>query len=180
VKLDVRLLAATRRNLDEEVQKGRFRDDLFHRLAVARVELPPLRRRTGDVSLLARHFCAQLGGDPSSIAPEVYGRWEASPWPGNVRELRNAVARHLALGDWAATNATDAPGEASAGPTRDVFTSVLKLELPLVRARERVAEEFERVYLERILEAHGGNVRRAAAAAGVGRRHFQRLRARNR
>jgi two-component system, NtrC family, response regulator HydG len=181
VKLDVRLLAATRRDLDVEVQRGRFRDDLFHRLAVARVELPPLRRRRRDISLLARHFCAQFGGEPDSVAPDVYRRWEEAPWPGNVRELRNAVARHLALGDWAAPAGEEEgdAGESGARP-ESLLESVLSLRLPLVQARQRVVDEFERVYLERVLADHGGNVRRAAVSAGVGRRYFQRLRARNR
>jgi transcriptional regulator of aromatic amino acid metabolism len=93
IKVDVRVLAATRRDLDHEVQEGRFRDDLFHRLAVARIELPPLRARKGDVRLLAAHFARELGGDERALGGELLARWDDSPWPGNVRELRNAVAR---------------------------------------------------------------------------------------
>src|SRR5204862_4534863 len=99
IRVNVRVIAATRRDLDREVQAGRFRDDLFHRLAVARIELPPLRRRRGDVALLARFFCGLLGGTPTSLPSELLRRWETDPWPGNIRELRNAVARRLALGD---------------------------------------------------------------------------------
>ena len=185
IALDVRIVAATRRNLDEEVQKGRFRDDLFHRLAVARIELPPLRRRRGDVTLLARHFCRQFGGDAEKIPVEVYRRWEEYAWPGNIRELRNAVARHLALGDWAGSALSAQPSSPSVssaavtGPA-DIIAQTLDRGLSFVQARQQVQDEFERRYLERVLADHGGNIGRAAAAAGVGRRYFQRLRARGR
>jgi two-component system response regulator HydG len=96
----VRVLAATRRDLDREVQANRFRDDLFHRLAVARIELPPLRRRRGEIRVLANHFWRALGGE-GRPAEDLMARWESYAWPGNVRELRNAVARQLALGDLA-------------------------------------------------------------------------------
>src|ERR1019366_2932515 len=86
IKVDVRVLAATRRDLDHEVQAGRFRDDLFHRLAVARIELPPLRRRAGDVPVLARNFWRALGGDEQALTGDLLLRWQDYAWPGNVRE----------------------------------------------------------------------------------------------
>jgi DNA-binding NtrC family response regulator len=175
VRVDVRILAATRRDLDREVQEGRFRDDLFHRLAVARIELPPLRDRRGDISLLAQHFWSALGGDPRELTPELVARWEATQWPGNVRQLRNTVARRIALGDLAA-----APVERAAVTSSDVIEHVLQQNLPLVQARQLVVDAFEHRYLERTLAAHAGSVTNAAAAAGIARRHFQRLRARNR
>ena len=107
LSVDVRVLAATRRDLDHEVQEGRFRDDLFHRLAVGRIELPPLRRRRGDIEILARHFWRELGGAERALPVELLQRWEDDPWPGNVRELRNAIARQLTVGDLA-------PGEGPA------------------------------------------------------------------
>jgi two-component system, NtrC family, response regulator HydG len=172
----VRILAATRRALDHEVAAGRFRDDLFHRLAVARVELPPLRRRRGDVTLLARHFWTSLGGAPEALGGDLLLKWEDSDWPGNVRELRNAVARHLVLGDLP-------PAERErTGEVHDLESTatdaVLALDLPFTEARRRVIEEFEAKYIERLLARHGGNVSRAAAAAGIARRYFQILRAR--
>jgi DNA-binding NtrC family response regulator len=180
-RVDVRILAATRRDLDREVQLGRFRDDLFHRLAVGRLELPPLRARRGDVALLARSFVKELGGDERTVPPAVLRLWEADPWPGNVRELRNAVARRVALGDLAAT--TDDPQGAggAAMPGMDlVVRNAVGQRLPFARARDRVLDEFTRRYTECLLEEHGGNVVRAAAAAGIGRRYFQRMRARQR
>jgi DNA-binding NtrC family response regulator len=185
IALDVRVLAATRRDLDHEVQAGRFRDDLFHRLAVARVELPALRERKGDVALLARHFAAQQqkqnGADPRLVTDEVLARWEDSPWPGNVRELRNAVARLLALGDLAGASGPERKREtmAPAAPASgkgDYLATVLAQKLPLPEARKRVADELERRYLEEVLAQNGNDVAAAAAASGIGRRYFNMLR----
>jgi DNA-binding NtrC family response regulator len=190
MRVDVRIIAATRRDLDRQVQEGRFRDDLFHRLAVARIELPPLRRRRGDVSILVQHFERELGARGSAIPAGVLSRWEDYEWPGNVRELRNAVARRVALGDLAHWQTGAAPGEdgeedaraeaaSGAAAQMEFFEQVLAERLPLVTARERVVEEFERLYIERTLADHGGSVARAAEASGVARRHFQRLKARS-
>jgi DNA-binding NtrC family response regulator len=168
IRVDVRVLAATRRDLDHEIQVGRFRDDLFHRLAVARVALPPLRRRRGDVGLLVRDICERMGSDPAKIPPAILARWDQAEWPGNVRELRNAVMHYVALGE------TPEEQEAS-GASEDSFADVLALDLPLVEARRRVVEAFERQYLEKVLADHQGVVTRAAEASGVARRHFHRL-----
>jgi transcriptional regulator with GAF, ATPase, and Fis domain len=180
IRVDVRILAATRRDLDHEVQAGRFRDDLFHRLAVARIELPPLRERRGDITTLAKHFWSSLGGDPRELTPDMTARWEDMRWPGNVRELRNTVARRIALGDLAG-QATTAETERTGarGGDVDVIEELLQKDLPLVQARRYVMEAFEQRYLERVLTRHGGNVTKAAVASGVARRHFQRLRARS-
>jgi DNA-binding NtrC family response regulator len=175
IRVNVRILAATRRNLDEEVIAGRFRDDLFHRLAVARVELPPLRARKGDVGLLAAHFWAAMGGDPRALSAELIERWEAYDWPGNVRELRNAVARQIALGDDATLPHSPAPS--SQHPHGEI-ERILALDLPLPRSRGVLVKIFEQRYLERVLARHDGNVTRAAAASGIARRHFYRLLAR--
>jgi DNA-binding NtrC family response regulator len=172
--VNVRVISATRRDLDREIQAGRFRDDLFHRLAVARIELPPLRARVDDIPLLAEHFRRKEGGvDP--IPPEVLARWKDESWPGNVRELRNAVARLVALG----VDARAAGTTADSAP-RDVIADVIARNLPLSQARAAVVEEFERRYLEAVLASHGGIVTRAAEASGIARRHFQRLRAKGR
>jgi DNA-binding NtrC family response regulator len=175
-RFDVRVLCATRRDLDREVQAGRFRDDLFHRLAVARIELPPLRKRKGDVSLLANH-CARELGHGSRLPEAVLLRWEQDPWTGNVRELRNAVARHLTLGDLAQVSETEnAPAEASG--SKDLIEALLADGVPFARARARVISAFEERYIAALLAAHGGSVRRAAEATGIARRQFQRVNAR--
>lgn len=182
--VDLRILAATRRDLDREVQLGRFRDDLFHRLAVARIELPPLRERAGDVELLARHFWVGLGGDPSTLPDALLRAWADYAWPGNVRELRNAVARRLALGDLApsALSSPSSEGDHSHAVHRvaeggDAIDAVLALDLPLAETRQRVVDELEQRYVNRLLDQHDGNMARAAAAAGVARRHFRRIKA---
>jgi transcriptional regulator with GAF, ATPase, and Fis domain len=185
IKVDVRVLSATRRDLDEEVQAGRFRDDLFHRLVVTRLELPPLRMRRGDVAVLARHFARELGGPEVRLPEQVLTRWDLAKWPGNVRELRNAVARQLALGDL--DYEVGDPGEVAVddteiapavGPTdtKAFVEGILGEGLPLVAARQRLLAEFDRAYLGRVLTEHKGNVTRAAAAAGIARRNFQLLR----
>jgi two-component system, NtrC family, response regulator HydG len=184
-KVDVRVLVATRRDLDHEVQLGRFRDDLFHRIAVTRVELPPLRARRGDVALLARHFVSELGGSPDSLSEALLKLWDDYAWPGNVRELRNATARRIALGDlvelqpnetWTSTKSSGSPAVATRG---DPIARILALDLPIAEARQRLIDEFDERYVEHLLENHGGNMVRAAASAGVARRHFQRLKAKS-
>jgi DNA-binding NtrC family response regulator len=156
------------------VQEGSFRDDLFYRLAVGRIELPPLRERTGDITLLARRFWSELGGDPAALTEEMLARWDSAPWPGNVRQLRNEVARAIALGELAPAPA-DAPPEPA--PSGDDFMShVIAERLPLPVARRQVVTEFERRYIEAVLDDHGGNVVQAAKASGIARRYFQILR----
>ena len=189
--VDVRVLASSRHDLDREVQSGRLREDLFYRLAVARVELPPLRRRHGDVAALAAYFWQRLGGDPGGPPKELLIRFADYEWPGNVRELENAIARRLALGAdveqasnpsmWqrpAAAPEAVSSAEAAA-PPRDVLDEVLDLDLPLPRARQKVVEELERRFVSRTLAKHGGNVTRAAAASGLALRYFQVLKARS-
>jgi two-component system response regulator HydG len=180
IEVDVRILAATRRDLEREVQSGRFRDDLFYRLAVTRIELPPLRHREGDVAVLAAYFWEHLGGTPP-VPDELARRFEGYTWPGNVRELQNAVARHLAIGDLAyeAPEPTEAQGRAAA-PADDSVERILALGLPYPRAKERIVEDLTRRYVERLLDLHGGNITRAAAESGVGLRYFHALRARGR
>lgn len=183
IKVQVRVLAATRRDLDEEVQQGRFRDDLFFRIAVARIELPPLRRRTGDIPLLVRHFWRELGGQGDGPPALLIERFEKQSWPGNVRELTNAVARHIALGDLETPALRDdvprsQGGSRDGAPSHDEWlAAILERDLPLARAREVVVDDFERRYVERVLAKHNGNVTQAAIASGIARRYFQILRA---
>lgn len=179
--VDVRVIAATRRDLDRAIQQGRFRDDLFFRLAVGRVEIPPLRRRRGDVTLLARHFWRALGEPDEPIPDELLSRFEQYDWPGNVRELLNTVARHCALGDLAAFQAPvyrcDVGGRAN---DTEFIHDVLSKDLPLTEAKQEIVRRFEPLYLARVLAKHGGDVGKAAAASGIARRYFNVLRARHR
>ncbi|WP_394822985.1 sigma 54-interacting transcriptional regulator [Pendulispora albinea] len=186
VKVDVRLIAATRRDLDKEVQAGRFRDDLFFRLAVARIALPPLRDRRDDIEPLARHFWELYGGRDKSFPVHLLDRLLSHSWPGNVRELANTVARLVALGELAdsyselfrqaAPEASEEGGEAAM--PRDFIENVVGLNLPLAEAREQVLREFERRYVVHLLKLHGGDSARAAAASGIGERYLRMIRAR--
>jgi DNA-binding NtrC family response regulator len=170
IHVDVRIVSATRRNLDAAIEASRFRDDLFHRLAVGRIELPPLRARRGDVGVLVEAFCREQGVSSGAIPREVLASWEDASWPGNVRELRNAVARYVALGELPARSEGFGRGPG------DYAETVLAANLPLAVARQRIVEDFERRYVERVLDAHGGNVSQAARASGLARRYFQILR----
>jgi len=160
--VDVRVIAATNRSLAAEVDAGRFREDLFYRLEVVHVTLPPLRERPDDIAPLARRFAAELG-QPTALSDRTLRGFETQAWPGNVRELRNAVARAVSLGE--------PQGEAGAAPPNPF---AVDLAMPLKIAREQIADAFEERYLLAALAQTGGNVTRAAEIAGVSRKFIQR------
>ena len=114
-RVNVRIIAATNRNLPEEIAKGRFREDLFYRLGVFQVHLPPLRERTGDIRLLAkafiRNFSAQLSRAINEITPEFLSTLEQQPWKGNIRELRNVIERSLIVCEGDRLDIADLPLE---------------------------------------------------------------------
>ena len=156
VPVDVRVVAATNRDLRAEVAAGRFREDLFYRLEVVTVTIPPLRERRADIADLALHFNAQLstrlGLPPLNLGPADLARLAAYAWPGNVRELRNLIERSLILGSLPAT------GEAAG------FSDPLPLSLAEVEKRHILA----------VLDQCGGNRARAAALLGVSRKTLDR------
>jgi len=171
-QVDVRIVAATNRALAVEVDRGRFREDLYYRLAVIPLRLPPLRERLGDIPLLIRHFEKQYQsrarGRVTPPLPEgVVDAFAARAWPGNVRELRNEVARAVSLG------ADLTRGGPAAAPSATIGAEVDLSEL-LFAGRERVAEAYERAYIEAALQKTGGNVSRAAELGGVNRKFIQR------
>jgi DNA-binding NtrC family response regulator len=174
---DIRIIAATRRDLDRDVAQGRFDDDLFFLLAAGRIELPALRDREGDVALLARHFWAELAPSANAVGdlPEDFlPRFEHYPWPGNVRELRSAVLARMTMGELGPTYRSDEAKQQGL----DFLSAVIEEDLPFPTARERVVSEFERRYVERVLARHNGNVTQAARASGVAHRYFQLVKAR--
>jgi two-component system, NtrC family, response regulator HydG len=181
IAIDVRFIAATRRDLAQMVRAGTFRDDLYFRLAVTHIELPPLRARVGDIARLAQLFWSQQAPE-RTMPPGWLAQLEQHDWPGNVRELKNAVARYAALGELGVSEPTMVPtlhpATVVATPTSSAVDELVDLDLPLPEARRRIVEEFERRYIERALARHGGNVSRAADASGVGGRYFRMLRAR--
>jgi DNA-binding NtrC family response regulator len=164
----------TARDLERAVEHESFREDLFYRLVVGRVSLPPLRHREGDVPLLAEHFWRRATGGSSPMPADLLAAHEGYAWPGNVRELAHVVERRALLG---AVPDFQEPAAPSASPDQ-AFRRVLEMDLPLTQARQRIVEEFERAYLERVVAKHGGNITRAAAASGIARRYFHQLRAR--
>ncbi|HZH14207.1 MAG TPA: sigma 54-interacting transcriptional regulator, partial [Archangium sp.] len=109
-QVDVRVIAATHRDLGQLVREGRFREDLYYRLQVVPVRVPPLRERREDIIALARHFVGQLtleGQEPPQLGPDALAALVAHPWPGNVRELRNVIERSLAFGSLPAVLGAD-------------------------------------------------------------------------
>jgi len=173
--IDVRVVAATNRSLARCVNEGSFREDLYYRLAVVEVTLPPLRARREDISVLARHFYARLGGE-APLSPEFLAMLAARGWPGNVRELRNHLERYVALGLVNEGHAAAAPRIESL--SHDALEALVPLHLPLKDARDAWTQSFESIYVRSLLEKTGGNLTRAAEVAGVNRRFMQRLVAR--
>ena len=177
--VDVRIVAATNRNLRFEVDHARFRADLYFRLAVVSVALPPLRERKDEVLALAAHFLREQGRSLDDVVPADRQRLLAHPWPGNVRELRNAILRACALTDLnePVQLVLDEPegriADAAALPSSPDVAELL--ELPLPEARRRLLDSFDGRYLDAVLAACGGNVSAAARRAGVARSYFHRL-----
>jgi DNA-binding NtrC family response regulator len=172
VPVDVRVISATNRDLGADIADGRMRSDLYYRLNVVALHVPPLRQRGDDVAALARHFvarhAARLGRPVPEIAPETMARISAHAWPGNVRELENALARAVAMSSRGIVLPDDLPavvsGRAAGGAPIDDGWPTL--------------EEIERRYVDRVLERCEGNRTDAANILGVDRRTLQRLLAR--
>ncbi len=186
VKIDVRVVAATNRDLAREVNRGAFREDLYYRLAVVRVVMPPLRERPEDIERLVEHFVkSALPQDPgragqvlAGISEDNWKKLRSHAWPGNVRELRNFIERTLALSDderfGVPTMVGHRPAAAASDPPGAASTTV-DLSRPFTDAKSELVARFERDYLTSMLERHGGNFSRAAAAAGLDRMYFKRL-----
>jgi DNA-binding NtrC family response regulator len=172
---DVRIVAATNRPLWKAVNDGTFREDLYYRLAVIELGLPPLRARTEDIVPLALHFFRQHRDPSAELPPSLAAAVTSRDWPGNVRELKNFIERSVALGF------ADAPARRSSAPPPPPAPGVaglVPLDLPLKEARQAWTVSFESVYAEHVLRRAQGNVTRAAEYAGVSRRFLQRLLAR--
>jgi len=162
-------VAALNRDPGELVREGRLREDLYHRLNVGRVELPPLRERTGDVPILARHFLQQFGrGEVEGIEPEAMKLLEAYSWPGNVRELRNLMRRIVALTPRPVVTRADLPETLRTRAVADTDAS-------FTAARDRHLAAFEKEYLTAMLRQTHGDVSAAAQAAEISRATFYRL-----
>jgi transcriptional regulator with PAS, ATPase and Fis domain len=174
-RVDVRVLAATNRSLTESINAGTFREDLYYRLAVVEVELPPLRTRRADIALLAQHFIRRYAGDKESLSNEMLASLATRAWPGNVRELRNFIERSVSLG-YGPTPGPDAGSAAAPGtPLPADIATIVPTHLPLKDARAAWNEQFEMLYVKALLAKTKGNVTRAAELAGINRRSLQRI-----
>ena len=190
--VDVRIVAATNRNLHDEVAAGRFREDLYYRLAVVELRLPPLRSRLADLPLLAGHLMRRADPDKvvRKLSDEVRAIFEAYHWPGNVRELANVIERAIPFsqGDTItidalpeALKAAGAIRRARATPSTPATAAahtepgVTLSELPFKDAKDQMVEAFEREYLLDLIERHDGNVSKAARAADMDRKSITRL-----
>ncbi|MGF1465060.1 MAG: sigma 54-interacting transcriptional regulator [Sandaracinaceae bacterium] len=194
IKVDVRVVAATNRNLQEEVRAGRFREDLYYRLSVVRVQLPPLRDRREDIETLARHFLEQGNFNRDrhgerkirDISPAALVRLHGYGWPGNVRELHNVVERAVSFADGAWIDVADLP-EHVARPHEPVGSAEEREQAALEGgsrpdhaatfkdAKEQWVASFESDYIAQLLKKNQGNISHAAREADIDRKYFRKL-----
>jgi len=182
IKVDVRVIAATNRTLEEEVRAGRFRQDLFYRLSVVRVVLPPLRERPEDIPLLVEHFLGTLpfNRQPDGtmkmqgIEQEAQDLLAGYRWAGNVRELLNVIERAVSFADGPVIRVQDLPDQlrlTGSGANVDAATG----EITFKEAKERWVSSFERDYIVALLKKNEGNISHAAREADIDRKYFRKL-----
>ncbi|HYV48852.1 MAG TPA: sigma 54-interacting transcriptional regulator [Myxococcaceae bacterium] len=170
IEVELRVISATNRDLRAEVNSGAFRLDLYYRLAVVRLDVPPLRDRSDDVPVLVEHFLREAGHDgpiDRLISPRVMEGLQKHHWPGNVRELRNLVEAVLAMGEAPKLEAPPAKEAPAPVPVPESL-----LELKYKDARKQVLDAFERRYLEALLSRAKGNVSQAARVSAMDRSHL--------
>jgi two-component system, NtrC family, nitrogen regulation response regulator NtrX len=182
IKVEVRVLAATHRNLKEQVQTGEFREDLYFRLAVVPITVPPLRDRPGDVALLCRHYldvgCRENGISPKRISPAAQAALDAYAWPGNVRELRNVMERMAILseGDIELEDTpVDIRGESDeVGGSGDALVQLGEGAVPPGMSLKAFRDSVERAFILQRLGEHSWNVSKTAEALDVERTHLHK------
>src|SRR5215475_12767979 len=171
IPVDVRIIAATNRNLEASVKEGRFREDLYYRLNVVAIHLPPLRERREDIGALSRYFLRKhsmaVRRNVSAISDEALKKLEAYDWPGNVRELANVIERAVVLGSGPAVTLEDVPGRIAAGSTTPAAPEVLSYREGLIAARKDL--------LLRALATTHGNRAAAARLVGLEGKYFLKL-----
>ena len=186
IQVDVRVVAATNRDLWAMVEEGSFRQDLYFRLAKVRLELPPLRDRIDDIAMLTEHFLKEMrkGSRDAAItardiSEEALEVLKTHDWPGNVRELRNVLERAATFADNTEIRPEDLPsdmtGKGGYRPTNQVMSDTARLRMPFKDAKEMLLSSFEREYVVELLHKHGMNISAAAREAGLDRRHIYRL-----
>ena len=174
ITVDVRVIAATNRDLEQEARRGQFREDLYYRLNVVRIDMPPLRERGEDIALLAHHLLnkhqQRMGKQFDGIEPQASRCLSRYHWPGNVRQLENAMEQAVALARGPMITADDLPQEVAERSEGGVDLS----ELPFPEAKSQAVDRFERSYLQGLLKRHP-TISAAARAAGLDRSNFKRL-----
>ena len=165
VKADVRIVAATNRDLKAAIQQGEFREDLFYRLNIVPISIPPLRERKEDIPLLAnyflRKFAKEFGKDVKEISPLALQRLVGYNWPGNVRELENKIQQVVVMAHSSVIRPEDIDAPSHLASFKE--------------EKRKIVTEFEVSYISKMLALHGGNISRAAKAAGMDRKNFWQL-----
>ncbi|MBA3502993.1 MAG: sigma-54-dependent Fis family transcriptional regulator, partial [Deltaproteobacteria bacterium] len=168
--IDVRVVAATNRDLRAQVNQGSFREDLYFRLAVVTVEMPALRARRQDIRIYVERFLDELGARGTfTFDEDTLDRLERNPWRGNVRELRNVIERASALGSGAI------PSMREEQPVLPAVAAGIDVDVPFKTAKAALVDDFERAYCTKLLEAHAQNITQAARAAELDRVYLLRV-----
>ena len=178
---DVRVIAATNRQLDKEVEAGQFREDLYYRLAVIKMRLPALRQRPEDVPLLVEHFLATAGASDVQVGWETMKRLQQHPWPGNVRELKNYVDRAVVLAEHgrletrhlSTRGVKQASADAQIGGDGERMQLAVDIDMPFKDAKGQLLDVFETRYWSRLLEMTNGNISEAARRGGIHRKSLE-------
>ena len=175
---DVRIVAATHRDLWNDVGRGTFRGDLYYRLAVVEVHLPPLRKRAEDIAELVRHFVAHNSGRADTVAGPTLDRLVAYQWPGNVRELRNVIARAVALAPPKA-RFDEMPVMLRPSAKQAAEEPLVRADVPYHDAKAALIERFEREYMKDLMRRADGNISQASRIAGIERKYLYKVLERN-
>ena len=182
IDVDVRLITATNRDLKAAVEAGEFREDLFYRLRVVSIKLPPLRERRGDIPLLVSHFVEkhkkEVKGRPLDVSENVFQTLEAYSWPGNVRELENSILRAMLFTQSSRIEVEDLPPEVrglAGEPFRPVPRDSEELKRMKWQLKRKAEEEVEKAFLKEALGRNRGNISKAALDVRMDRRQLQNL-----
>jgi transcriptional regulator with GAF, ATPase, and Fis domain len=179
IRVDIRVVAATKKDLRAEVEKGKFREDLFFRLSVVPIYIPPLRQRKEDIPLLVQEFARKLGSEGLEVPRDALDSLMAHDWPGNVRELRNVLERGVYLSKQIGVDAFKLVNVAGVGQTRPSTGDSLPVQFDPNESyrgnKERWNDEFEKRYLEWLLARAEGNISKAAREADMDRKYLHKL-----
>jgi transcriptional regulator with GAF, ATPase, and Fis domain len=185
IPVDVRIIAATNRDLRSMVARREFREDLYYRLAVVTLELPPLRERKEDIPVLVDHFLKGLGLGRDALPDGAMDRFLEHGWPGNARELKNAVERAVVLGEAKPLGASSSPAPSSSSPASsssvtassagESGTFTVNPDTPYKDQKAAVIADFEERYVRTLMRIHHGNVSAAARVAGIDRMSLHKI-----